>query len=64
MVAEKIGVKSTDTGFWDNLDDCSMTPVKGIFAAGAASGPKSIAESVADASRSAFEVVKYLKKLS
>lgn len=63
MVAEKIGVKSTDTGFWDNLDDCSMTPVKGIFAAGAASGPKSIAESVADAGRSAFEVVKYLKKL-
>ncbi|MFO7557785.1 MAG: FAD-dependent oxidoreductase [Desulfobacterales bacterium] len=59
-MAEKMGVKSTDTGFWDNLDACSMTPVDGIFAAGTASGPKSIAESVADAGRSAFEVVKYL----
>jgi len=64
MVAEKIGLESTDTGFWDNLDDCSMTPMRGVFAAGTASGPKSIAESVADAGRCAFEVVKYLKRLS
>jgi len=62
MMAEKIGLKFTDTGFWDNLDDCSMTPVKGVFAAGSASGPKSIAESVADAGRAAFEVVKYLNR--
>jgi heterodisulfide reductase subunit A len=61
MVAEKIGVKPTDTGFWDNLDDCSMTSVQGVFAAGTASGPKTIAESVADAGRVAFEVVKYLE---
>jgi heterodisulfide reductase subunit A len=64
MVAEKIGLKSSDTGFWDNLDDCYMTPVRGVFAAGTASGPKSITESIADAGRCAFEVVKYLKQLS
>ncbi|MBA4367107.1 MAG: hypothetical protein C0403_05650, partial [Desulfobacterium sp.] len=55
---EKIGLKSTGSGF---LDEQSMIPVSGVFAAGTAKGPKSITESVADAGRVALDVLNYCK---
>ncbi|MBA4369658.1 MAG: 4Fe-4S ferredoxin [Desulfobacterium sp.] len=57
-IAEKIGLKSTGSGF---LDEQSMVSVPGVFTVGTARGPKSIAESVADAGRVALDVLNYFK---
>jgi len=57
-IAEKIGLKSTGSGF---LDEQSMISVPGVFTAGTATGPKSITESVADAGRVALDVLNYFQ---
>jgi len=45
----------------NQLEKGSLTSEKGIFTAGAVSGPMSISESVASGGAAAFEVIKYLE---
>jgi heterodisulfide reductase subunit A len=58
--AETFKVQLAETGFVERIDKGGLTSEKGIFAAGAVSGPMSIPESIASGGEAAFEVVKYL----
>jgi heterodisulfide reductase subunit A len=61
-LAETAGAPLNNDGFFacaDNLNR-SATGQEGIFVAGTASGPKTIAESIVHAGQSAGEVMKYL----
>ena len=58
--AETFKVQLAETGFVERVDKGGLTSEKGIFAAGAVSGPMSIPESIASGGEAAFEVVKYL----
>jgi heterodisulfide reductase subunit A len=49
-----------ETGFVEQTDKGGLTPERGIFTAGAVTGPMSIPESIASAGKTAFEVAKYL----
>ncbi|MBT8371023.1 MAG: FAD-dependent oxidoreductase, partial [Deltaproteobacteria bacterium] len=58
--ADTLKVQLAETGFVERIDKGGLTSEKGIFAAGAISGPMSIPESIASGGAAAFEVVKYL----
>ena len=53
-------VPLAETGFLEQTGKGGVTSETGIFAAGAVSGPMSIAESIASGNETAFEVAKYL----
>ncbi len=61
-LAEMVGAPLTDDGFFAGADQLnrSTTGQDGVFVAGTASGPKTIAESIVQAGQSAGEVMKYL----
>lgn len=58
--AETLKLQLAGTGFVEQADKGGLTPEKGIFTAGAVTGPMSIPESIASAGKTAFEVAKYL----
>ena len=58
--AETLKLQLAETGFVEQTDKGGLTSEKGIFTAGAVSGPMSIPESIASAGKTAFEVLKYL----
>ena len=58
--ADTLKVKLAETGFVKQTGKGGLTSEKGIFTAGAVSGPMSIAESIASGGAAAFEVIKYL----
>ncbi len=58
--AEALKLHLAETGFVAQADKGGMTSEKGVFTAGAVSGPMSIPESIASAGKTAFEVAKYL----
>jgi len=49
-----------ETGFAEQAANGGLTSEKGIFTAGAVTGPMSIPESIASAGKAAFDVAKYL----
>ena len=61
-LAEMVGAPLTSDGFFASADKLnrSTTSQDGVFLAGTASGPKTIAESIVQAGQSAGEVMKYL----
>lgn len=61
-LAEVVDAPLTSDGFFDCADKLnrSLTGQEGVFVAGTASGPKTIAESIVHAGQSASEVMKYL----
>ena len=65
-LAETVGTPLNDDGFFTCTDKLNraMTGQKGVFVAGTASGPKTIAESIIHAGQSAGEVMKYLGRAS
>ncbi|SFM76035.1 FAD-dependent oxidoreductase [Thermodesulforhabdus norvegica] len=60
-VAEKLGVKLTEYGYIETaeLDPCA-TGVPGVFACGAATGPRDVFQSVTEAQAAAARVAAYL----
>jgi len=58
--AEILKLQLAETGFVEQADKGSLSAEKGIFTAGAVSGPMSIPESIASGGAAAFEVLKYL----
>ena len=58
--AGTLKVRLAQTGFVDQIPEGGLTSEKGVFSAGAVSGPMSIPESIARAGEAAFEVLKYL----
>ena len=58
--AETLKLQLAETGFVERTDNGSPSAEKGIFTAGAVSGPMSIPESIASGGEAAFEVLKYL----
>lgn len=58
--ADGLKVQLAETGFVNQTDIGGVTSEKGIFTAGAVSGPMSIPESIASGGAAAFEVIKYL----
>jgi len=65
-LSETIGAPLNDDGFFACADKLNraLTGQEGIFVAGTASGPKTIAESIVHAGQSAGEVMKYLGRAS
>ncbi len=65
-LAEQIGIGLSSDGFFACADNLNRTATgqAGIFVAGTASGPKTIAESIVNAGQSAGEVMKYLGRAS
>ena len=61
-LAEVVGAPLNSDGFFDCADKLnrSLTGQEGVFLAGTATGPKTIAESIVHAGQSAGEVMKYL----
>lgn len=61
-LAEVVGAPLNSDGFFACADTLnrSATGQEGVFVAGTASGPKTIAESIVHAGQSASEVMKYL----
>jgi len=57
---ETLKLQLAETGFVEQADKGGLTSEKGIFTAGAVTGPMSIPESIASAGKTAFEVAKYL----
>jgi heterodisulfide reductase subunit A len=63
----RLGVQRNDFGFVDLLDESNSSAVTagpGVFAAGAAKGPRDIPDSVVDAGSAAMEAVNYLRTLA
>jgi len=58
--AETLKVPLAETGFAQQTGQGGPTPEEGVFTAGAVTGPMSIAESIANAGKTAFDVAKYL----
>ena len=58
--AETLQVQLAETGFAEKDGQGTPASEKGVFLAGAVTGPMSIPESIASAGNTAFEVVKYL----
>jgi heterodisulfide reductase subunit A len=65
-LAELVGLPLNGDGFFASADTLNrtLTGLEGIFLAGTATGPKTIAESIAHAGQSASEVMKYLGRAS
>ncbi|MCP3951084.1 MAG: CoB--CoM heterodisulfide reductase iron-sulfur subunit A family protein [Desulfobacterales bacterium] len=60
QTVETLKLPLAETGFAKQTGQGGLTPEKGIFTAGAVTGPMSISESIASAGKTAFDVVKYL----
>ncbi len=60
---EKLGISTSASGFIEVVDTPVKTNIKGVFAAGAATGPKDIAYSMAQGSCAAAEVDIALKSI-
>lgn len=60
-LAEMLGTTSCDTGFVKSCENDDIAESGGVFVAGTAGGPLSIAESITHAVKTAWDVVKYLK---
>ena len=58
--AETLKLQLAETGFVEQTGKGGLAPEKGIFTAGAVTGPMSIPESIASAGKTAFDVAKYL----
>ncbi len=58
--AEMLKLPLAETGFAKQTATGGLTPEKGIFTAGAVTGPMTISESIASAGKTAFDVAKYL----
>jgi len=58
--ADTLKLQLAETGFVEQADKGGITSEKGIFTAGAVSGPMSIPESIVSGGKAAFEVTKYL----
>lgn len=65
-LAERVGLPLNGDGFFACADTLNraLTGREGVFLAGTATGPKTIAESIAHAGQSASEVMKYLGRAS
>lgn len=65
-LSELIGARLDNDGFFACADTLNrvLTDREGVFVAGTASGPKTIAESIVHAGQSAGEVMKYLGRTS
>jgi heterodisulfide reductase subunit A len=61
-LATTLGLSLADTGFVAPAAPSGATAAGGIFTAGSALGPMSIAESIADAGRAAWRTVTYLSE--
>lgn len=64
-IALKLGLKSVPDGFIQPADDvllCNQTDIPGVFVAGTCSGPKTVADTLADARSAAFAVADFLNK--
>jgi heterodisulfide reductase subunit A len=57
-----MNIDLADSGFIATPKNNAMTSEKGIFAAGTARGPMSIADSIADAGQAAAEVLKFFRQ--
>jgi heterodisulfide reductase subunit A len=58
-----LGMQNGKDGYFDVLDEISSgqrSPIPGIFLAGAATGPKTIPDTLADARAAATQIDKYL----
>ncbi len=58
--AASLKLQLAETGFAEQAAQGGPAPQKGIFTAGAVTGPMSIPESIASAGKAAFDVAKYL----
>ena len=59
-VAKLLNIELADTGFFNTSEKSGLTSKDGIFTAGTAMGPMSIAETVANAGSTAWQTLKYL----
>ncbi|NNK86142.1 MAG: hypothetical protein HKO91_11395, partial [Desulfobacterales bacterium] len=55
-----LNIELSDTGFFQTSGKSGLTCKEGIFLAGTAMGPMSIAETIADAGNTASQALKYL----
>ena len=63
-LANMLGLKNVSDGFIQPLDEVlhtNSTEIPGVFVAGTCSGPKSVSDTLADASSAALAVADYLK---
>ena len=60
-LAEMLGIIPCDSGFVKSCENNDIAGSGGIFVAGTAGGPLSIAESITHAVKTAWDVVKYIK---
>ena len=60
-LAEMLGIIPCDTGFVKSCENDDIAGPGGVFVAGTAGGPLSIAESITHAVKTAWDVAKYLK---
>lgn len=60
-LAEMLGIIPCDTGFVKSCENDDIAGSDGVFVAGTAGGPLSIAESITHAVKTAWDVAKYLK---
>jgi len=58
-MAKLLNIESADTGFFNTSGESGLTSKDGIFTAGTAMGPMSIAETVANAGNTAWHTLKY-----
>lgn len=61
-ISGMLGIITRDTGFAESFDKDAFQNTGGVFIAGTAGGPLSIAESITHATKTAWDVVKYLKE--
>lgn len=59
-MASLLNIELADTGFFNTSGENMLTSKDGIFAAGTAMGPMSIAETIANAGNTAWQTLKYL----
>ncbi len=59
-MAKVLNIELADTGFFSTSGESGLTSKDGIFTAGTAMGPMSIAETVANAGNTAWQTLKYL----
>jgi len=61
-LAKMLHVELADSGFIGAFDQTATASMKGIFAAGTAVGPMSIAETIASAGNTAWQAARYLEQ--
>jgi heterodisulfide reductase subunit A2 len=60
-ISEMLGISPCDTGFAGSCDKEGIQNAGGVFFAGTAGGPLSIAESITHAGKAAWDAAKYIK---